>query len=720
MAEAEPFLSASWYRVGPMRPTLRDHAQVRLHRYRGAPWYVITDPLSGKVHRLAPAAWALVAALDGTRTVDDVWTEISAAQGEDALGQDQVIALLGQLHAADLLQGDAPPDTLELFERHTKMARRKLVQNLLNPMAMRIRLWNPDRFLTRLLPWIGPLFGRWGLVLWLALMAPALVLVVQHWPELTANLADRVLAEGNLVLLVLVLPAIKLLHELGHAFAVRRHGGAVHDMGIMFLVLLPLPYVDASTASGFRSRWHRIVVGAAGMIVELAIAAIATFVWVAVEPGLARALAFNIMLAAGITTLLFNANPLLRYDGYYILSDLIEIPNLARRATQYWGEIVQTHLFSTPPPQAHRHTPGERAWFLFYAPAAFAYRMVVMLAIALFLAQEYFVIGMALAIWALATGLVMPIFKALKHVVANPRLRRHRPRALAITFGAIAALAGLVMLVPAPLHTAAQGVIWLPEAAIIRAGSDGTLTRLLATPGTHLAPGDPVSQSEDPFLAARLARLRGRVAELEARLPSERFTNRVEAAITETELAQARAELAHEQRRKAGLVARTREGGILAVTRPADLPGRYLREGEIIGYALPADPTTPRIIRAAIAQDDIDLVRSRLRGVQVKLAGHLDTALPATLVREVPGGRDELPSRALATSGGGPFATLPSDPDGLRTLTRVFQVDIALPPDAPAGSYGARAHVRFEHNWEPLGTQLWRRLRQLLLSRLEA
>jgi len=728
MAEAEPFLSASWYRVRHLRLRLREHALVRLHRYRGAPWYVVSDPLSGKVHRLAPAAWALVAAMDGTRTVDAVWTEVSAAHdrpggGEAALGQDQVIALLGQLHAADLLQGDAPPDTHELFERHARQARQKLVQQFLNPMAMRFRLWNPDRFLTRWLPYVGPLFGRWGLLLWLALMLPALELVAEHWPELTANLGDRVLAEGNLLVLLVLLPVIKLLHELGHAFAVRRRGGAVHDMGVMFLVLLPLPYVDASASSGFRSRWDRVAVGAAGMMVELAVAAIATFVWVAIEPGFARAVAFNVMLAAGVTTLLFNANPLLRYDGYYILSDLIEIPNLARRATQYWGQLIETHLFATPPTEAHPATAGERAWFLFYAPAAFVYRHLVMIGIALFLAGEYFTVGVLLAIWTLVTGVVLPLGKALRHVVASPRLRRHRVRAVTITAGAVAGLVALLLLVPAPLHTVAQGVVWLPEAAIVRAGTDGVITRLLAQPGARLVLGDAVSESEDPFLQSRLGKLRGRVAELEARLPSERFSNRVEAAITETELAQARAELAHEVLRESRLVARTRAEGVLAVTRPGDLPGRYMREGEVIGYALP--PTGPgehgaRIVRAAVAQDDIDLVRSRLRSVAVKLAGHLDTALPARLVREVPGGRDELPSKALSTGGGGPFATNPRDPNGTRTLGRVFQVDIELPPDVPPDAFGGRAYVRFEHEWEPLGGQLWRRLRQLLLSRLHA
>ncbi len=423
------------------------------------------------------------------------------------------------------------------------------------------------------------------------------------------------------------------------------------------------------------------------------------------------------MLAAGVTTLLFNANPLLRYDGYYILADLIEIPNLARRATRYWGQLAERHLFATPPAQAHQDTPGERAWFLFYAPAAFLYRLLVMFGIALFLAQHYFIIGIALAIWAVATGVVLPLAKALRHVATSARLRRHRVRAVGLTGAAIAVLAALLLLIPAPSHTSAQGVLWLPEQAIVRAGADGVVTRLLAQPGAALRQGDAVSESEDPFLRARLAQLAGRVAELEARLPAERFTNRVEAAGTETELAQARAELARERQKQAALVARARVAGVLAIARPADLPGRFLREGEVIAYVLP--PEGARIVRAAIPQDDIGLVRNRLRSAAVLIAGHLDTPLPARLVREVPGGRDELPSNALGSAGGGPFATDPRDTAGTRTLARVFQLDLELPPGAPSAAFGARAHIRFEHRWEPLGEQLWRRLRQMLLARLE-
>ena len=165
------------------------------------------------------------------------------------------------------------------------------------------------------------------------------------------------------------------------------------------------------------------------------------------------------------------------------------------------------------------------------------------------------------------------------------------------------------------------------------------------------------------------------------------------------------------------LVARSRGEGTFAVMKPQDLPGRFLREGQEIGYVLPPGS---RIVRATVRQDDIDLVRHRLRSTSVKLAERLDETLPARIIREVPAGRDDLPSKALGGPGGGALSVDPGDPHGTKTLQRVFQVDIELPSDvAAAAAFGSRAYVRFDHEWEPAGRQIWRRLRQLLLSRLQ-
>src|SRR5262249_31618300 len=191
------------------------------------------------------------------------------------------------------------------------------------------------RFFERTRPLAKWLFGPAGAILWLVVVPPALLLAAQHWQELGANASDQILAANNVLPLALVYVALKALHEFGHGFAVKAFGGAVHELGVMILVLAPLPYVDASAASGFRSKWRRALVGSAGMIVEVFFAALALYIWLVVEPGLVRALAFDAMVVAGVSTVVFNGNPLLRYDGYYILADLLEIPNLAQRAARY-------------------------------------------------------------------------------------------------------------------------------------------------------------------------------------------------------------------------------------------------------------------------------------------------------------------------------------------------------------------------------------------------
>jgi putative peptide zinc metalloprotease protein len=713
----EPFLSMSWYRVASLRPKLPEHSQIQRHRYGGATWYVLQNQSSGKFHRLSVAGHMIVASMDGSRTVDTLWTEAAKRLGEEALSQDAFIRFLSDLHAADLLHIGAPPDSFALLARSTKLERSRFWQKVLNPLSVRIPIWNPDKFLRRTFPVAAWLFSWLGVTLWVAVVLPACVLAAQHWSELSENASDRILATENLLMIGVCYPVIKALHELGHGYAVKTFEGVVPEMGVMLLVLLPMPYVDASASSGFRSKWQRIAVGAAGILVETFLAALAFFVWLLVEPGFARAIAFNVMLIAGISTVLFNGNPLLRYDGYYILADLIEIPNLVQRATAYWGYLVNRHLLGADEMKQVGGTLRERLWFALYAPASFVYRTMMMLGIAIFIASEYRAVGVAIAVLSLFTSFVLPASKAIWHVVASPALRRSRSRAVGITIGTLVSAATVVFFVPAPLHTTTEGVVWIPENAIVRAGTDGFVQRLLTAPGQVVAEGDALVESEEPSLAAHVKSLQARVEELEAQLESERFKNRVDAEITRAELKHARAELDEETRRTQRLTARSRTGGVFAVPTSQDLPGRFVREGQTIGYVLPQGSRT---IRATIDQDDIDLVRKRLQRSTVKLTEHLEDTLPARLVREVPAGSDELPSKALSNSGGGSFAVDPRDPHGTKTLRRVFQVDLELEePAAASGAFGSRAYIRFDHEWEPIGYQFWRRLRQLLLSRLD-
>lgn len=716
---ANPFHSTSWFNVARLRPKLRSHVRVRRHRYRGTVWYVLDDGAAGRVHRFTRGAYLLVGRLDGTHTVEELWERLVDELGEDAPTQDDVIAALGQLHSSDLLASDVAPDTAELFKRQKKQKRQVWLQNLKSPMSVRIPLIDPNDFLTRTMPWLRPLFGWSGALLWLAVVIPALVLAGRHWDELTGNLADRVFAADNLLLMALVYPVVKAIHELGHGYAAKAYGREVREMGIMMLVLFPVPYVEASAAGALRSKWRRALVGAAGMISELFVAALAMFVWVLLEPGMARAAAFNVMLIAGISTVLVNGNPLLRFDGYYILSDLTEIPNLAGRSNKYWAHLIDRHVFRTYDTKPFEATPGEKRWFLFYAPAAFAARMVMLFGIALMIAERFFVIGVLIALWTIWTGVGLPLWKMFAHVFTAPQLHRNRGRAVRLTLGTSAALLVLLFVIPAPHHATTQGVVWLPEEAHVRAGSDGTITRIAVPEGATVERGQLLVESAHPILQTEVERLAGRLRELQAQADAELRGDRVQREVSTLELHQAQEELAARQQRLGELRVPARAEGhfVLAAASAGDLPGRYVRKGELIGYVTPHQAEVARI---AVGQDDIELIRGHLNGLRFRLANRPGETFEGTIVRAVPGATRQLPSPALATANGGVFPLDPRDTEGRTALGRVFLFDIALPPDLRQVPFGTRVHVRFRLDWEPLGWQAVRRLRQLFLARFDA
>ena len=710
------FHSDAWYRVEQVVPRLGRDAQIHRQRYRGQVWYVLRDPASGKLHRFTPAACLVLSLMDGQRTVQQIWQLAAGRLGDDAPSQDDVLDLLSKLHGADLLQANVSPDVADLLQRGRKQRRSVWVRNLSNPMSLRLPLWDPDRFLERTLPALRWLFSPWGALLWLLLVLPALVAAGVHFNALTGNLSDRVLALDNLLLLLAVFPAVKAVHELAHGWAVKSGGGEVHEMGLMFLVLAPVPYVDASASTGFRSKAARAGVAAAGMLAELALAALAMALWLMVEPGTVRSIAFNVMLVAGVSTLVFNANPLLRYDGYFILCDLIEMPNLGQRATAWWAWLVQRHGFGSLSAERPDETAAEQRILLVYGALSWAYRMLVVFGIALFVAEQFFFIGVLLALWGVATGAVWPLAKGLRFVLASPQMARHRARAVGLTFGSIALVAALLAWVPVPLTVFAEGVVWVPEQAEIRARGDGQVQRLLVVNGAQVQPGQPVAELADSGLWTEHDVQRARVERLAVQVATERADNRAQAAATATTLAREQQALVRLEQRIDHLVLVAEVAGRLLVPRAADAPGRYLRQGEQLGYVLDGALRSARIV---VSQQDIGLVRAGTRRVRVRLADSLGTAHDVQIVREVPGGSDRLPSPSLATGAGGRHAVDPSDKDGTKTLNRVFQFELALPPEVGTVALGTRLYARLEGAPEPVGAQLWRRLRQLFLARFD-
>jgi putative peptide zinc metalloprotease protein len=710
------FLSEMWYRVAELRPQLHAHVHIVRQRYRGQAWYVLLDRSSGRSNRFTPATYALIDGMDGRQTVNDIWTQLAQSLGDHAPSQDEVIELLYRLHAADVLLVEGLPDLSEAVERQRKQSRSVWLRNLMNPMSVRIALWDPNRFLEASWPWVAWLFSPLAAVIWPVVVVAAGLQAAQHWTALTENLSDRVLGLENLLWLWLTYPFVKLCHELAHAYAVKRGGGEVHEMGVMFLVLAPVPYVDASASAAFRSKWARIGVAAAGILAEVFLAALAMFVWQSSTPGAIRAMAFNVMLIGGVSTVMFNANPLLRFDGYYMLSDWIEIPNLAQRANQYWGFLMKRYVFGREDEISPALGRAEAIWMGLYAPTAWVYRLFVMVAISLFIAAKYFFVGVVLALWSAFSMLVLPLLKSMFFVLTNAQLDRHRQRAIGATFGGLALVLALLILVPVPNWTNAQGVVWVPRNAEVRAGTNGFVQHQLVKSGLAVDASQALVQLNDPALRADLISRQAKVEQLETQLASEMFEDRLQAELTRQTLEAERAVLERLERRNQDLVAVAGREGTWMVPNADDLSGRYYAQGSLIGYVLSG---TLRTVRVVVPQEEAELVRDHTMAIQVKLVDRPWETFDARMDRDVPAGSDQLPSKALTIDGGGLFASDPRDKNGLKTLSRTFQFDLDLDSRAHDLAFGTRAYVRFEHAPQPLAVQGYRHLRQTLMAHLK-
>jgi putative peptide zinc metalloprotease protein len=705
----------NWPLIANLRPQLRQHVHIHPQEYRGAHWYILRDESSGRHLRVSGSAYEFIGRLDGDHSVEEVWVKTQAVLGEDAPSQDETLQILTQLFAIDLLKSDLPADAKAFFKRFQSERRLRRQRAIMNPLSIRVPLMDPDRILNRFMPWLRPLFSRTGAALWLLIVGFASLLVLANLAELRAAVDKDILAPSNLVIMLMVFVSIKVVHEFAHAFAVKMWGGEVHEMGVTLLVFVPVPYVDASAAWGFRSKYKRILVGAVGVLVELFIASIAVFVWLVVEPGLVRDAAFNALLIASVSTLLFNANPLLRFDGYYVLQDLIEIPNLSSRSSRYYLYLIKYHLFGLEQARSPVTAEGEAIWLAVYGMAACFYRLAILAVIAIFLAQEYLFIGVALGVWAAATQVVFPVVRGLRYLLKDPHLAGRRRRATVVTALLVSTFSAGLLLFPVPLTTHTEGIVWVSDQAQVYAGAEGFVTDVLVPSGTYIVAGTPLLQMRALVLETHILKLQARCRELELRSAAERLQRRVQSAITKQEIRSAEAELALLREQESALLVRSEVSGTFVLPNGNELKGRYLKRGDLIGFVFsPAQ----LLVRTIVPQKDIGLVQSRVEQVQVRFAERLGETVNVRIVRETPAGTTALPSRALGAAGGGDTAVRVTSGSGLTTVEKVFQVDLGLPEGLEITGVGERAYVRFDHGTEPLGGQWLRIGRQLVLSQL--
>lgn len=707
---ANPASTSIWQQLAPLRLRLRDTVQTAPLTFRGQSWCLLHDNLERLQFRVRGAVAERLLQLDGRRTLAEVFD----ADGSTAPGDD-TLAAITQLHASGMLVGDSGNAPGRLLQRQREQRARSRMARWMRLLSPRFALLDPDRFLAAIAPWTAWLFHPASLLLALMLVVLAGVQAIMSATELAVFGAQRIDDPGQWLILLMLYPPIKALHELGHGITAKMGGARVNEMGITLLVFMPVPYVDASATSAFADKHRRMLVGAAGIIVELVLAAVAMLAWLLLADGPAREVAFSVMLIGGVSTLLFNGNPLLRFDGYFVLSDALEIPNLATRASRYYAYLVKRYLLGLEREQSPLAAPGERRWLIAYAPLSLGYRLLISVGIAFFLVDMLPVIGLLLALWLLSVQWLLPLFRQLRFLIADPVLAGRRMRALAGVLTIALGITLLFTLVPVAQRTVIDGVVLLPEHAIVRAQGDGFLRRHLVNDAAQVGQGDLLFVFENAELTADVAVLEARVRELRARLDGVRFGDRNARKVFSQRLQEAEAELSETGRRLAALEIRSPGDGQLQLAVAEDELGRYLHEGDMLAYLA---GTGDSVVRVVATQDQASRIRERAARIRVRFAGSASHEHNGRLLRELPQASADLPTAALGSRGGGTIQVDARDARGVTALQPVFAFDIVL-DDAAAGHFvGRRAFVRIEHDAEPMATRVHDWLRRTLLERM--
>ena len=728
MLNDRPTFHEAWYRVAGLKPRLLSNVCTYRQHFRGQLWYVLENSTNNKFSRLSQDAYFFIGLLDGKRSVAEAWQISNEMQGDRAPTQGEVIQLLGQLYSSNLLYAELPPDATSLFNRYTKRVTRQIRGFFSSLLFIRVPLYDPDRLLDKWVFLVGKAFTKTGLILWISALLTGVFFIVSNLKELIYQGRD-VLAPDNLFLLYVSMVIIKVFHEFGHSFACkafgRRNGsgGQVHTMGVMFLVFLPLPYMDASSAWAFRKKGHRVIVGLAGMMVELFIAAIAAVVWANTSTGTLHIIAHNMIFIAGVSSLLFNGNPLLRFDGYYILSDLVEIPNLGDRSRQYLYYLVRKYLWKVRSANNPAHNPGEKRWFLFYGIASTIYRIFISISILMFLndrlPRELFFLVPFFAVSALITWAVVPLSRFIHYLMTGAELARTRLRAVGSTCVFFVGLFLLLGVLKVPDYIRVEGIIDSRELNTVHASSDGFVESILPS-------GDPVTAGQGaPIFEAVNIMLKTEetilLAELDLLRARERIASTEEVAAAQMIREQISALLEQIQRVQYDISTLRLGPEISGVWISPDferMKGVYLRRGDPVGIIVP--PNT-LMIRAMAGQNQAAILLEQYQGnVAIRPKGRPDIEWNGTIEKIFPAGQQMLPSQALGYAVGGSMPTQANDPSGRKSTEQFFEVWIR--PDIDSSEtllLGQRVIARVRLQSKPLALQWWLELRQLFQRRFQ-
>lgn len=652
-------LQDSTLEFGQARLKLKESLRFDMRQSGNSIAWICEDEVTGRFFQLGLPQYTFLTMLDGQRTVSTALMKTATLLREHAIDESEAANICKWAIESGLVETETGNSAARREEQHQRLQKQQLV-SWLNPMMVRLPLFDPDQGMQKAANLFGFLISPIGLILWLAVVISGFFQLLMHWNQFFVNRVSSFSA-GDLFWIAVTSFVLKVIHEIAHGVACKKFGGRVRSCGILVLLLIPMPFVDVTSSWKFTNKWQRIFTSAAGMISEIFIAAIACLVWASSTPGPLQYHAGNVIITATLLTLLFNINPLMKFDGYYMLSDWLEIPNLATHGRQWLKGTFKRLFFGSQRPTVKE--TGFRGFFV-KAYGALAMLWFFSIAIGLSLGASSLLegFGLIIAMIGLLMWVGIPAWKLAKYVAIGTEIERPNRWwfASACTITA-ACLIGFLVCCPAPSLVSAPIVVDYDPLTIVRAKASGFANIVHVSDGQFVQKGDPLVSLDNPELELELKTLLIDIQiskiRAQALLTRERLGERVLEQESLSSMEKRRNEL-EAQIANLKIVA-THDGTVLADELQANR-GKFFQPGdEILSIG---NKNEVHAIALARQQDIKWIEQNPEVDVELRIWGRSKNALIAGHIAHTnPRARDDLPHEAFAATAGGPLSVVPRE-----------------------------------------------------------
>ena len=660
----------------------------------GEPSWRIHDPVRNRFFDIGWIDFEMLQRWREGMTAEDLIAEVSATTLLRPTFE-ELSAIATFLDQYELL---APSSTTRRDLLMRRRAAKKLPvwkQLLHHYLFFRIPLIHPDAWLERFAPAFAWVFGRQFLTATLVAGLLGLFLASRQSEALSTAFGYFFNLEG-LAFYALATSAAKVVHELGHALTAKRRGLRIQSVGIAFLVMMPVLYTDTSESWKLTRRSDRFAVAGAGIAAELMLAAWTTLSWALTPDGALRSAFFLLATTTWMWTLAINASPFMRFDGYFLLSDLVGLPNLHERSFALARRMLRKTFFGyeTPEPE-HSLTAGVRRAMIAFALITWIYRLVLFLGIALLVYTFFFkLLGIFLMAVEIGWFVALPVLNEMKAVNQEKDRWRIRPIPWLILF---AVLAALLWLLPVGREVSAPALARAAHDSTIFAPSSAQLIEVKVTPGQQVRKGEVLVRLASPDLASRVERahLRGESYTVELARTTANSNQLERRLVVEQQLGEA---LADESGARAELSALTlvapHDGRVRDI--PSDLiAGRWINVRHPLMRVVDGKSI---LIEAYLGESQIGVVAV---GQSVRFyPEHPDWPVMEGVIEKVdPAARHSIPHPLLASLHGGGIVATQLSKDLLVAHEAIYRVRISVDAGHADFSQVVRGAVRIQTNW---------------------